>query len=83
MFQIEHVTFPMPFKVEVLTVPYFKAPVCGKLVSRGLRNDSIFSLCPGLFKSVYLIHKRGLVRFVSLSTVTKILDVKWLLLTRL
>ena len=70
MFQIEHVTFPMPFKVEGHTVHQLKAPVCGKLVSRGLRNDSIFSLCPELVKSVYLLHKVGLGRFVSLSTVS-------------
>ena len=65
----------MPLKVEGHTVPHLKAPDCSKLVSRGLRNDSIFSLCPGLVKSLYSLHKMGLGRFVSLSTVpTQLLE---------
>ena len=59
----------MPLKVEGHTVLYLKAPFCGKLMSRGLRNDSIFSQCRELAKSVYLPRKVGLGRFVSLSTV--------------
>ena len=68
-FQIEHVIISMSLEVEGHTVPHSKAPVSCKLVSRGQSNGSIFSLSLVLLKSVYLLHKWGLGRFVSLSTV--------------
>ena len=71
-FQIENVIISMSLEVEGHTVPHSKAPVSCKLVSRGLSNGSIFSLSPVLLKSVYLLNKWGLGRFVSLSTVNSV-----------
>ena len=59
----------MPLEVERHTVPQMKALIGGKLEYRGLMCDSLFTLCHPLCKIALLVHRVGLVRFVSLSTV--------------
>ena len=59
----------MPLEVQGHTVSVLKALNCGKLEPRGLRCGSIFVLCHALLKKAILLHREGVVPFVSLNTV--------------
>ena len=61
----------IPLKVEQHTVSHMKALIGGELEYRGLMRDSLFTLRHPLCKIALLVHRMGLVRFVSLSTVVR------------
>ena len=51
----------MPVKVEVHTVPHFKAPVNAKVELYGLKFSSTFIIQTSLLKIGCLVHKLGFV----------------------
>ena len=59
----------MPLEIQSHAIPHFKADISGKLEPRGLRHDRISMYCQSLLNRAHLLHKGGLGRFVSLSTV--------------
>ena len=59
----------MPLEVERHTVSHMKPLISGELDYRGLMRGSLFTLCHPLLKVALLVHRMGLGRFVSLSTV--------------
>ena len=69
IFQLWPAVFLTPLEVEQHTVSHMKALIGGELEYRGLMHDSLFTLCHPLCKIALLVHRMGLVRFVSLSTV--------------
>ena len=58
----------MSFEVHSRAIPHFKADISGKYKQMGLRHDCISMNCQSLLNIAHLLHKGGLGRFVSLST---------------
>ena len=52
-------------------IPHFKAKISGEFESRRPRYGSTFISCQAIFKNPVLVHREGLVPFVSISSVCK------------
>ena len=59
----------MPLEVEDHAIPHFKARINGNCELRGPRHGSIFVLRQAISKNTVLLHTKGLVPFVLISTV--------------
>ena len=77
IFQLWPAVFLTPLEVEQHTVSHIKALIGGELECRGLMHDSLFTLRYPLCKIALLVHRMGLVWFVSLSTVSVIKNTCW------